>query len=253
MSTKIYSYNVGSASARSIAEGLGIKRLRENTAWRPRRSSDLVINWGCSETPSWHENCRWLNHPSHVAVAVNKLTAFQKLKEANVAIPEFTDQFSVAEEWKEDETIIVARSKLRGHSGDGTTIVELEDDLPDPSVNRDKLWVKYIKKTSEWRVHVIAGQVVDVQEKRKRNGEPGNSRIRNLANGYVFCREGIIPNESRDAAAIGATSALSLTFGAVDLIYNAKRDCFYVLEVNTAPGLEGSSVSNYVNAFRSLV
>jgi D-alanine-D-alanine ligase-like ATP-grasp enzyme len=42
-----------------------------------------------------------------------------------------------------------------------------------------------------------------------------------------------------------------LDFGAVDIIYNAKRNECYVLEVNTAPGLEGTTVEKYATKFAS--
>jgi D-alanine-D-alanine ligase-like ATP-grasp enzyme len=44
-----------------------------------------------------------------------------------------------------------------------------------------------------------------------------------------------------------------LDFGAVDVIYNRAQDKAYVLEVNTAPGLEGSTLDNYVEAIQKVL
>jgi D-alanine-D-alanine ligase-like ATP-grasp enzyme len=44
-----------------------------------------------------------------------------------------------------------------------------------------------------------------------------------------------------------------LDFGAVDVIWNEKEDKYYVLEVNTACGLEGTTLDKYVEQFRRYV
>ena len=45
-----------------------------------------------------------------------------------------------------------------------------------------------------------------------------------------------------------AVTALGLEFGAVDIIYNDKSKKLFVLEVNTAPGIEGATVTKYKDA-----
>jgi D-alanine-D-alanine ligase-like ATP-grasp enzyme len=45
---------------------------------------------------------------------------------------------------------------------------------------------------------------------------------------------------------------LELDFGAADVIYNAQQDRAYSLEVNSAPGIMGTTLVNYTNALRSL-
>ena len=45
-----------------------------------------------------------------------------------------------------------------------------------------------------------------------------------------------------------AIKVLGLDFGAVDIIYNKQEDKWYVLEVNTAPGIYGTTLDKYVNA-----
>jgi D-alanine-D-alanine ligase-like ATP-grasp enzyme len=41
-----------------------------------------------------------------------------------------------------------------------------------------------------------------------------------------------------------------LDFGAVDVIWNEKQQRAYVLEVNTAPGLEGQTVDDYARGIK---
>jgi D-alanine-D-alanine ligase-like ATP-grasp enzyme len=121
------------------------------------------------------------------------------------------------------------------------------------SVEDTQLFTRGIKDGKEYRVHVFKGVVIDIVEKRRRNGvdeSVADSSIRNLANGYVYCREDVSLALNGKLAAISAVVALGLDFGAVDLIY--KDDKPYILEVNTAPGLEGTTMTRYVNAITTI-
>jgi glutathione synthase/RimK-type ligase-like ATP-grasp enzyme len=128
----------------------------------------------------------------------------------------------------------------------------LSDGSPDHPLVNAPLYVKYKKKRKEYRVHVFKGQVIDVAEKRRRRKDERpatfDGYVRNLANGWVFCRDSIVKPADLDGLAIAACAALGLDFGAVDVIWNEKENKCYVLEVNTAPGLQGTTLTNYTNA-----
>lgn len=184
-----------------------------------------------------------------VRVAGNKLSTFRVLEgKDGIRIPVFTTDRSVAAGWLRDGIVVVCRTNLRGHSGAGIVLANSEDQLVSAP-----LYVQYVKKQKEFRVHVAFGEVIDVQEKRKRSELPEdfsvNFQVRNHQTGWVYCREDIIePTGLRDMACL-CTASLGLDFGACDLIWNEKRNECYVLEVNTAPGLEGSTVDKYAQVF----
>ena len=118
------------------------------------------------------------------------------------------------------------------------------------------LYTQYVKSASEWRVHVMEGDAFDVQRKVRDKRFPADEvdwRIRNHDRGFIFQRHDLDPPAGLGAIAVSATKALSLFFGAVDIIYNAHYEQLYVLEVNCAPGLEGTTLSNYVRKFREYV
>jgi glutathione synthase/RimK-type ligase-like ATP-grasp enzyme len=192
---------------------------------------------------------RVVNSFASVEVAGNKLLTFNKLRGVDgIRIPEYTTDINVAYDWlRKDGVAVVARTKLRGHSGDGIVLVSEKDGTLPPA----PLYVKYVKKQQEFRVHVAFGEVIDVQEKRQRKDYTGdvNHQVRNHHTGWVYCREEIQAPAGLQAMAIATVLALGLDFGAVDLIYNRKGDAIYVLEVNTAPGLEGTTVDNYAAVF----
>lgn len=246
---KILPYKIGSESAKAIAEQLDIGRIKLGQNTRPIHQN-LVVNWGCSAIGRHID--RILNKPSAVALASNKLKTFKALSGAGIPVPEYTETRDVASGWLDSGFRVLCRHKLSGHNGDGIEVIEPESNrLP-----RSLLYVKYIKKVNEYRVHVFQGKVIDITEKRRRNGEreaEGTERyIRNLANGWVFCRDNIRASDNVRTQATKAVKTLGLDFGAVDVVVD-KRGSVYILEVNTAPGLVGTTLDKYVDAIQNYV
>jgi D-alanine-D-alanine ligase-like ATP-grasp enzyme len=92
------------------------------------------------------------------------------------------------------------------------------------------------------------------EKKRKSNSEQTADQklIRNHANGWVFCPLELddVSEDSKNAA-VAACAALGLDFGAVDLVVDKRDRLPYILEVNTAPGLQSPGlISAYCNAFK---
>ncbi len=210
-----------------------------------------VLNWGNSSAPvGTGPFASVSNSFDSVALAANKLQTFRALENKDgIRIPAFTTDLAVANIWRVENQIVVCRTKLSGHSGDGIILSSGVDvELP-----RAPLYVQYIKKQKEFRVHVVYGEVIDVQEKRKRSDLPEgfecNFQVRNHQTGWVYCREEIREPDGLRQMAIRTCQELGLDFGAVDIIFNEKHNALYVLEVNTAPGLEGTTVNKYAEAF----
>jgi D-alanine-D-alanine ligase-like ATP-grasp enzyme len=175
-------------------------------------------------------------------LASNKINTFRSWAAYDVSCPDWTTDPDIALSWIQDGATVFARTQLQGHSGSGIVILNNTTEFVSAP-----LYTKYIKKKKEFRVHVFNKEVIDVQEKRRSMGSDAGFLIRNHANGFVFCRDDIIePSDLRDVA-IKAVTSLDLDFGAVDVIYNAHYDKCYALEVNTAPGLEGTTLNSYTN------
>jgi hypothetical protein len=253
---------MGSRSAGVLTEelrarGHRVLKVFPNRLYSPR-DSDLIINWGNSNPPmTWdYLDDQIINMCGPVRRASNKLDAFGIIQGAGVSIPEFTTDVNIAQTWYEVGVGIVGRRLLQGHSGNGieTWGIHSEDNPIDAP--HCPLYVKYIKKSAEYRVHVFNGQVIDVQQKRRRNGltnDEVNFQIRVHDNGWVFTREDINTPEMVTRESIKAVNALGLDFGAVDVIYNRHYSTAYVLEVNCAPGIENTTVQIYANAIESLI
>lgn len=206
----------------------------------------FVVNWGSSETINQH-NCTVINKPDAVSLASNKLRTFNYWSYAGVSCPDWTTDYDKALEWINEGATVFCRTRVQAHSGDGIVIATNPDDLV-----LSQLYTKYIKKKKEFRVHVFNEDVIDVQEKRRSTGSDAGFLIRNHANGFVFCRDNIIEPADLRTVAIQAVTSLGLDFGAVDVIYNQHYDKCYALEVNTAPGLEGTTLERYTNKIKEL-
>lgn len=239
---KVYAYNNSSAGAKALAEALGVRILKHVGSKYRSRLGDKIINWGSSDVPIQYEH-GIINHPRAVANAKNKLTTLRILQLANVSVPPFTTDPLEASLFTGK---VVCRHTLFGKGGEGIEVVE-PGTRPFPIA---PLYTTYIKKKSEFRIHVAFGRIIDMQQKKRRHdAPPGDGIVRNLDNGYVFVRNNIRVPQKVQEQALGAVEALSLDFGGVDVIYNEHFNTAYVLEVNTAPGLEGTTVQKYREVF----
>ena len=251
MRVRLLPYRAGSRSASALANALGIKRLRLTGSRFRSRDGDVILNWGQSQPGVFLplRNCVWLNDPLRVARARDKLLAYQFMSGAGVAVPEYTDCFDTAAMWLRVNIPVLARHTLTGQAGAGIEYYSGADDYNRFSRSTTApMYVKYVPKYDEYRVHVVGGKVIDVQQKRTRSGEDANYQVRNAANGWVFCRENVYPHDLVTSQAVAAVAALGLDFGAVDIGWTRKTSTATVYEVNTAPGLEGTTLERYAAA-----
>jgi glutathione synthase/RimK-type ligase-like ATP-grasp enzyme len=228
---------------------LGALRLKlTDSKFRPR-PNDTIINWGSSMLPINVRSARVLNAPDRVAIAANKLTFFEEIRASDVPdiVPlHWLNSLDIPDE----EFPIVCRTVLNGHSGAGIVIADNREELI-----HARLYTKYIKKDAEYRIHVAGDEVIAVQRKARRLDVPDdqvNWRIRNHENGFIFARENVTAPDRVKDIAVYAVRVLGLDFGAVDVVQGRNGQA-YVLEVNSAPGLEGSTVTDYVNYFREAI
>lgn len=247
---KIYPYQDASPSARALAAALGIKRLMKEG--KDLHVAGSIINWGNSALyRNFTYEQEFFNHPDAVAKAVNKLETFKAL-EGRVGIPKWTEDDAVAFNWRLHGGNAVARHSLTGHSGEGIEIVKDHNPHTFPKA---PLYTEYIKKKEEYRVHVFRGKVIFKQRKARKLDVPKenvNWQVRNLDGGFIFANKNVELPAVALQSAVAAVDCLGLDFGAVDIILGNDGN-YYVLEVNTACGLQGSTLDAYVEAFKEYV
>lgn len=252
MPLHLYAHNPASEGAGELARALGIRRLRHEGSTYVAGPNKTIINWGSSQVPAQFQASRILNPAARVAAASNKLRFFELLEETDVRTPDWTVTRAEAATWFDgNNTRVVGRRILNGHSGNGIEIFESRNQMLDSAPC--PLYTVYVPKKAEYRVHFANGAIIDVQRKiRDPDRQPTNWHVRSHDNGFIYVRNGVADAMPRDVITQAELCILrtGLDFGALDLIYNESRDHAFVLECNTAPGLTGQTVESYANAFR---
>lgn len=261
--------NAVSDGARALGEslealGVDVSRVRANSG--PKAPRRLNIKWGCFGLSPVGYGGTFVNSWAS-DVSLNKLTCFQHLQSANVRIPEFTDSLEVATRWLEQEGCrrVYQRNILRGSEGDGIVVVETTQAgnyRGEERLSQAPLYTKGLfGHRREYRIHVFKKDGIKrvfVQQKMRRatgvEQVTAESRVRNLANGWIFAHNEITqPRQQTIDLAVAAVTALNLDFGAIDLIeMHEHSQGSYVLEVNCAPGLQGGTLNFYANAINDL-
>lgn len=248
MSTRviIYPHKMSSGGAKALAKHFGTKKVYPDRNYVPEKG-DLVINWGNSTIPTWYTESL-LNQPVSISKAVNKVDCLSRLRDHGVSVPAFYLERVDAYTYMHQVGIpVVARTKVASSSGKGIIMVPNDEPLSYDDFPDAPLYTRYIPPEYECRVHVFNNKVIDYAQKKKRNGVEADPYVRSYKNGWVFCREGVVLGQEVLKLAVQALDALGLHFGAVDIVVG-KDGNPYVLEVNTAPGLQGTTLSSYINA-----
>jgi len=221
---RLVSNKLGSKSLKLLQEGLstklGYKVWRSKT---PRNKRENIVYGDCK----------------------NKIQQYEFFKAQGLPSLVFTTKIEEARQWCSESFVVVARTLTRASEGKGIVIAEKTEQVPLAPV-----YTQYRKKKREYRVHVYADQVVQVLEKRKRKEFTGEreTKIRNTANGYVFCSENVVEPDGIRQLALAASKVTNSMFKGVDIGFNEKLNELFVIEVNSAPGIQGSNVARYIEA-----
>lgn len=239
-----------------------IRRVNSNFVGR---EGDVIVNYGSSSLPTnIIGSATVLNNAAAVNQSSHKRRAFQRLTVAGVKTVDYTTDTSVAEEWLESGDLVYSRTVLQGHSGEGIMLSqsssnEIEGlgpiEISDSLVQAPLYTRGIIQQRREFRLHVIKGVVVYTQQKRRRDGyreDPNYSNVvRNHHTGWIYANTNVEANDQAKDNAIKSVEALGLDFGAVDVI--TRGDEAWVLEVNTAPGMSGTTLSVYAENFKRIL
>lgn len=238
MRFRVQSYRP-SDSAKALSNYLSFPLLMSVGSRFRSRQSDIIVNWG--NVRQVHASATYLNPLPAVKIATDKLQTFQALQAASVSIPPFYTSLSDLD----PDTTYVARTTLTGHSGEGI-VVGTPSELPTAP-----LYTTFLRKKYEYRAIVVGNQVVDIKQKLRRQDFDGerSAHVWNHSNGFVYARNDITIPDTLNQLAIDAIKAIGLTYGAVDIINH--RGILYVLEVNTAFGLEGTTTQLVGDAIHS--
>lgn len=260
MTIYIHPYSNTSKSAKLLADALPCKRIKtRNSKYRPN-ASDTIINWGASNfNIPVNFNIPILNHPNNVRNCSNKLESYKILNQNHVKTCDYTTSKIQAQAWVIEGYIVFGRDLINGSRGRGITIHE-----PNTTIHTNHIfYTKYIPHIAEYRVHCfrLGNSNYDywIQQKKKVNqwqehyGHIPNAKfIKNHKNGYIFSFRNLqihpIVHTQLTQIAQNGLIAMQLDFGAFDIVIDQFNQA-HILEINTAPGIEGTTLNTYINYF----
>lgn len=247
---KILPFKPDSTGAEILSREIPAERIDPNdaTSIRSISRSDVVINWGCGWTNRVPVAA---NQPKAICNAVDKFRAFECFNEYDVPHPSCTRNASVAKRWLQASNRVYGRTTMQGERGRGIKVFGSEDlECFERELHQYVAFTKGFPIHREFRVHVAFGQVIEVNEKKRRNGTNPDPLVRSHRD-WVFCVYNLQPYPEiiKDTAVL-AVESLGLDFGGVDLAIDRENN-ITVFEVNTAPWINReSSTLAYVKAFK---
>lgn len=246
MKTMIAYSNRSCVTGKELRQALrGIRKKTDKKA-----KCDLFIRWGSTEQFNNTKYKKELNSLEAVIRTTNKLTMLETLRNAGVNTLEFGTDPATADQFF-DKT---GNQYIRNKQG----VVRYGNDF---NADRDAYYSKPVRfKRREYRVHVFNSKILGVYEKepislvegQPRNFETLPKLFKSDTCRFVRCditQEGARVNSAAQALCISAVNSLGLLFGGVDLVRD-KNGQFFIVEVNSAPGLNGLNVERWVDAIQ---
>lgn len=191
--------------------------------------------------------------------AADKLVQYQKFKQLGISSLDFTTHLAQAGVWFNAGETVVGRQKLSSYEGKGIVLFEPHVAPSKEEILACKVFTKFIPKEREFRVHSFKGKpVVTLEKKMKKDWTgPTSQHIKNTANGYVFCAMDLVISEALqkriNELATASAKVCASDFQGVDIGYHKAKDNLFVIEVNSAPGIEGSNVGRYCDLISTYV
>lgn len=219
-------------------KSLGARRLARamNISFNDSHA-DTFIRWRrMDDVPHGHV----INKRDAVVKASNKYESLKIIERAGVKTVPVSRNIPAA--WQHTGKIVFGRDFYHTRGRDIQVM-----HMPHDELYKD-YYTLYMKPDAEYRYHVAFGKVILPTKKVLGEGQVDDSLIRNHQDGK-WVQVVSQMNRTYAEACVQAVEALGLDFGAVDFL--TKEGVPYILEVNTAPGLEiDNRLEAYSKAFK---
>jgi len=234
-----------------------------------------------------------LNHPDRIRDNRNKLRTLETLKKAKVAVADFADADKVKDALKKGTLSFPLIGRTKFHQGGKEFWLCLtQGQLDDAKTKGAQYFQGYIPIKDEYRLHIFGDSLLYAAKKVQRDnmaeafeeqfGEKiGNAAekgkkeldkntmkfvlgqvankvqpsadmiIRSNTRGWKFSHVKTVPNGLLEEAK-KALKAVGLDFGGVDCCVDEDGK-IWIIEINSGPGLEGSTFEVYVKAFKDKI
>lgn len=205
------------------------------------RSEGGVISPSASGVVSYGVRLRDTGLPTlnENAGMADKFEQLRTLRNAGVPTPQFYSAQEAVERATSLPLPMLGR-KAQHRAGRDIMLVLQKEDIPWRVSAGAEFFTTYIPTLAEFRIWVFRRQHLGTYTKGMAHPEQYKRVGRNHKNGFAFS---IVPSEEVPRGAVDiavlATRALGLDFAAIDILQGTDQN-YYVLEANTAPGVDAS-------------
>ena len=229
-----------------LRDELGGQLIKLTNSQYQRRDGDVVVNWGNGYCPY-----EFALNP-RLDVTINKLTFFQRMADASQPGQWLTPAFRTNKiDARYMNFPVVCRTRVEGADGQGIVIAETPDELVD-----SRLYVEYIDKDKEYRVHVGRDpdgtvRILGIQRKNHTTIDGIDPRVwTGDSTTFSWATIAEVP-ESVRAVSLACMEAMpELHFCGLDVIYHQSSNRAYVVEANSAPMLTPRTTTMYADFVR---
>ncbi len=186
----------------------------------------------------------------HYGKGVDKITQYTFFKEHDLPHIPWSTDLAVARKWQQEGGTIMCRARIKGQTGTGIVVATPVDELV-----AAKVYTLYVSHKREFRVNVLRGKVVNIREKLRMADTTGDFHIRNQENGYTtaHCRPlSNIMRANMYALAESASAVSDSDIVGVDIGLNEAKEYPFLIEVNSGPTIEGSTLREMTVAIKAL-
>jgi hypothetical protein len=233
--------NISCATANDLRNYIQEKTGRKLwVRWNPRNRIPPLIRYGNTEG-NYRRDTQY-NSPEFINLCVNKLRTSRFLIEHNISSPVFIN--SITPNCRPVFPCLI-RTTLTGHGGIGIHVITNEEQW-NRTWRNGYWWTSFIRLSSEYRVIIFNGEPIRIFKKIREDGtDREDFPIRNNDNGYHFSYRSDTEAFPNLLSFIDTKLKSLIPIGFYGLDVGKIRDTedFFVLELNSAPGLNTNTIA----------
>lgn len=204
----------------------------------PNRIRRLTLRYGNSDPVSCKDT--QFNSPEFINLCSDKKTFSDFLLKRNFFCPKFSREAPT----KEDYPLII-RTTLNSTGGRGIIVCRNEEEFKNNWVSY-AWWTRFIHTSSEYRLHILGGEIKKIQRKIGEDDE--EFPIRNLSNGYHFSiRENLEAFPNTVELVNQLNEVLVGKFYSLDIGVERDSKKIFIFEANSASGLNENTAEVYAD------
>jgi len=180
------------------------------------------------------------NDSKFIRLVSNKIKFSNMLLENSINSPIFSKDIP-----SEDDFPLFIRKTLSSYGGKGIVPCKNIDEFINNG-GRNYYWTKFIPTSSEYRVHVLGGEVMKIQKKVFSGEVEPEFPIRNLENNYHFSlRENYDKFPKLLEVITELNKIITGKFYSLDIGYSKILEKYFIFEGNSASGMNENTSNIY--------